>query len=205
MERGRLTKAQIKRLLKPVPADRIDTKQGKAYIPQHEARAELLRVLGPGNTDHTMLEPRLLYETKLDKGDPQYPAKGDGKPYWVVAYMVGCNLRCYDYEGRLVYDCTEYHAEENAPLPNRGEAHAMALTSAQSYAFRRAALNMGDALGLHLYDGGKATPLIKGTLALTNDPDAPLYEPPATSTENQATGTASTMRMQEAMHQRADG
>jgi hypothetical protein len=75
-----------------------------------------------------------------------------------------------------VYECTEYHVEENAPLPNRGEAHAMAVTSAQSYALRRAALNLGDNMGLHLYSGGSTAPLVANTLALV-DPESPLSSP----------------------------
>ena len=53
----------------------------------------------------------------------------------------------------------------------------MALTSCESYALRRAALDFGDSFGLHLYDGGSMVPLIKGTLLLA-DPDSPLYEAP---------------------------
>lgn len=188
--RGALTRAQISRLLTPVREDRIETKNRMAYVPQHEVRAELLRTFGPGNVEHTMHTPELIYETRIEKGEPQYPTKGDGKPYYVACYMVGCNLRVYGYDGGLVYDCTEYHVEENAPLPNRGEAHAMAVTSAQSYALRRAALGLGDAMGLHLYDGGSTSPLVRGTLALRDDPDAPLYAP--RTLQDVATGDTAT-------------
>lgn len=179
MTRGNLTKAQIAQLLKPIPAARIEKKQGMSYLPQHEARAQLIRIFGPGNVEHTMMEPELLYETRLVKGDVQYPAKGDKPEYWVVAYKAGCELRVFDYSGELVYTCTEWHVEENAPLPNRGEAHAMACTSAQSYALRRAAISLGDALGLHLYEKGQAEPFVRGTLLIRGDVDSPLYEPPA--------------------------
>lgn len=210
MARGQFTKAQIKRLLKPVPADRIEAKQGKAYLPQHEARAELVRTFGPGNAEHTMHEPKMLYETRLVKGDTQYPAKGDKPEYWVTGYMVGCTVRVYDYAGELAYECTEYHFEENAPLPNRGEAHAMAVTSAQSYALRRALISLGDSFGLHLYDGGSHMPLIKGSLILRDDADSPYYEAPApTGTVHQVSGVASVgsdsqERMQAAMNVRPE-
>lgn len=176
--RGRLTKAQIKRLLRPVPQGRLESKQGLTYVPQHEIRAELLRIFGPGNVEHTMTDPELIYETELNHGQPQYPTKpkSGNPPYYVACYKVGCNLRVYDYAGRLVYDTTEWHVEENAPLPNRGEAHAMAVTSAQSYALRRAAISLGDAMGLHLYERGSTAAFVKGSLITTNDPDSPLYE-----------------------------
>lgn len=189
MVRGRLTEAQIKRLLKPVPADRIEAKQGMSYLPQHEARAELIRVFGPGGADHHMHEPKMLYETRLVKGDSQYPDKGTKPEYWVTGYMAGCTVHVYDYAGELVYECTEYHFEENAPLPNRGEAHAMAVTSAQSYALRRALLSLGDAFGLHLYDKGSKAPLVKGSLILQGDKDSPMYVPPAVSQTPAAGGT----------------
>lgn len=177
MTRGSVTRAQVAQLLKPVPTARIEKKQGLSYLPQHEARAQLIRIFGPGNVEHTMHEPELLYETRLVKGDIQYPEKGVKPEYWIAAYKAGCNLRVFDYSGNLIYDCTEWHVEENAPLPNRGEAHAMACTSAQSYALRRAALSLGDALGLHLYEKGQAEPFVRGTLLVRGDQDSPLYTP----------------------------
>lgn len=188
-DRGKLTRGQVARLLTPVRGDRLEKKQGLTYVPQQEVRAELIRTFGPGRTDHTMHEPTLLYETRLEKDHIQFPKTGKAPEYWVVAYMVGCTLRAYDYDGFLVYECTEYHAEECAPLPNRGEAHAMALTSAQSYALRRAALNLGDNMGLHLYSGGSTAPLVMNTMALA-DPDSPLHaQRPSNATESAPSAT----------------
>lgn len=194
-ERGVLTRTQISRLLRPVRADRVEEKQGKAYVPQHEVRAELIRIFGPGNVDHTMHEPTLLYEYSRDGSgeDAQGKVKNPGKEYWITCYQVGCTLRVRDYQGRPVAEFTEYHTEENSPLPSRGEAHAMAVTSAQSYALRRAAISLGDALGLHLYNKGSTAPLVGGTLQLIGDPDAPYYVAPETPQEpagdvNPATG-----------------
>lgn len=174
-----LTVKQIERLLNPVRRDRIETKNRLSYVPAHEVKAELTRTFGPGNWDHAIHDVTALYETVLVEGDPQYPdkAKGSGKTYYVVCYSVACTLRVRDYWGNPVFETTEYHAEENAPLPNRGEAHAMALTSAQSYALRRAALDLGDAMGLHLYDKGSLGALIVGTLAIA-DPDSPNHQKP---------------------------
>jgi hypothetical protein len=53
----------------------------------------------------------------------------------------------------------------------------MAITSVESYALRRAAIGLGDRLGLGLYNDGKIEPLVKGTLQLT-DPESPLYQEP---------------------------
>jgi recombination DNA repair RAD52 pathway protein len=169
-----LTKAQIARLSKAIDPNHVEKKQGLSYMAQHEVRAELTRIFGYGNWDTQVESMDLLYETELAKGMPQYPAKGDGRPYYVVCYRACVRLNIRDYQGKHVASFVEYHAEENAPLPNRGEAHAMAITSVESYAMRRAAIGLGDRLGLGLYNEGKIVPLVKGTLQ-TIDSDSPQF------------------------------
>jgi len=165
-----LTTQQIMRLLTPRPGSVFESKQNNTYIPTHEVKAELTRIFGPGNWDHTIHDVTLLYETEITSGHPQFPRNASAdRVYWVACYRTACTLRIRDYDGNDVAATTEYHAEENAPLPNRGEAHAMALTSAQSYALRRAALDFGDSFGLHLYDKGSKFPLIKGSLVLSEN------------------------------------
>ena len=44
----------------------------------------------------------------------------------------------------------------------------MAITSVESYALRRAAIGLGDRLGLGLYNKGETTPLVRGTLQVTD-------------------------------------
>jgi len=170
-----LTAEQVKRLLTPVRGDRVKKVQGNTYVPAHEVKAELTRVFGPGNWDHTIHDVELLYEEKDEK---------DGKTRYRVCYSAACTLRVRDYQGNPIYETTEYHAEECAPQPSRGEAYANALTSAESYALRRAALDLGDAFGLHLYADGQLSPLVRGTL-MNTDPDSPLYAPPEPPTEAQ--------------------
>ena len=155
-----LTEKQIKRLITPVRQSRVKQKQGMTYVPAHEVRAELSRVFGPGNWDSSVHDVTLIYETSFEN-----PDKGN-KVYWTVCYRAAVTLRIRDYFGTEVAQFTEYHAEENAPQPNRGEAHALCLTSVESYALRRAAIGLGDAFGLHLYDDGNLAPLIRGTLML---------------------------------------
>ena len=180
MSRGKLTEQQMRRTLNPVRDDRIETKQGLTYVPQQEIRAELTRTFGVGNWDSQVHDVTLIYETS-------YPGTGtkSDKTYWTVCYRVGVTLNIRDYEGNPVATFTEYHAEENAPQPNRGEAHALALTSAGSYALRRAAIGIGDNMGLHLYNKGGLDPIVRGTLALT-DPDSPLYATVQTRKKEQA-------------------
>lgn len=160
------TRAQIDRMLTPVRPDRIESTRGQSYVPQYEVRAELSRVFGFGNWDSVIHGLELIYEDSYVK---------DAKTYWKVCYRAACTLTIRDYSGNQVCQFTEWHAEENAPQPSRGEAHAMAVTSVESYALRRAAINLGDTFGLHLYRDGQHSPLVRGSLQ-TTDKDSPLYD-----------------------------
>lgn len=162
-----ITAKQVERLLTPVIPSRIEKVRGQSYVPQFEVRAELSRVFGFGNWDSDIHDMTLIYEEPDEREG--------GKVYWKVCYRCACTLTIRDYEGNTICEHTEWHAEESAPQPSRGEAHALALTSVESYALRRAAINLGDTFGLHLYKDGQYGPLIKGTLQRT-DPDSPLYD-----------------------------
>jgi hypothetical protein len=173
------TTGQIKRLLTPVRPDRIEKVRGQSYVPQFEVRAELSRVFGFGNWDSRIHDMTLIYE------EPDVREKTNdagevisSQTYWKVCYRCACTLTIRDYNGMPVTEFTEWHAEESAPQPSRGEAHALAVTSVESYALRRAAINLGDTFGLHLYRDGQLGPLVKGTLQ-QSDPDSPMFDPEA--------------------------
>jgi len=187
-EGGRLTQAQILRLVTAIEPAHVENKRGMSYMAQFEVRAELTRIFGFGNWDSEVEVMECLYETRLVQGDEQFPAsaKDKTKTYWVAAYRAAVRLTIRDYWGREVCSFLEYHVEENAPLPNRGEAHAMAMTSVESYALRRAAIGLGDRLGLGLYDKGSTQPLVMRTLQL-DDPESPtFYNPSAQNQVQQA-------------------
>lgn len=162
------TRTQVDRLLAPVRPSRIEQTRGQSYVPQYEVRAELSRVFGFGNWDSHIHDLTLIYETE-EEGN-------DGKFRWKVCYRAACTLTIRGYDGQQICQFTEYHAEESAPQPSRGEAHALAVTSVESYALRRAAINLGDTFGLHLYKDGQVAALVKGSLVLT-DTESPLYVP----------------------------
>ena len=172
---GRLTDKQIERLLHGVGQARVAETRGMAYIPQHEVRAELTRVFGFGNWDTSVHDVTMLYEEQR-----QGTGNNKDKMYWFAGYRCAVTLRIRDYDGNPICEFTEFHAEENAPQPNRGEAHALALTACESYALRRAAIGLGDRFGLSLYNFGSTAPMVKGTLQLVERKPAdaePLPEP----------------------------
>lgn len=59
----------------------------------------------------------------------------------------------------------------SATLPQRGEAHDMAVKTAESDALKRAAINLGDQFGLSLYNNGAVAPVVVKTLVDAETPD----------------------------------
>ncbi|QIQ63633.1 DNA recombinase [Microbacterium phage Nike] len=145
--RGMLTFQQIEELVKGINTLYVQAKQGKSYLAQHQARAEMNRIFGYGNWDVIDDDPVVIYENFGPTGN-------DKKERWTVAYRMKVTVNIRDLWGMPVATFTGMHAEENAPQPQRGEAHALAITSVQSYALRRALINLGDRFGLGLYNGG---------------------------------------------------
>jgi hypothetical protein len=151
--RGMLTFEQIDELVKAINEAYVERKQNRAYLAQHQARAEMNRIFGYGNWDSDVAEMTLIYED-------QRPGSGQnsGKMYWFTCYRSKVIVNIRDLWGMPIATFGEYHAEENAPQPERGEAHALAVTSVESYALRRALIGLGDRFGLGLYNGGSTHP-----------------------------------------------
>lgn len=156
--RGMLTFAQIEELVKPINTFYVQSKQNKSYLAQHQARAEMNRIFGYGNWSSLVQSMTLMYEERIEPGHPSFPRTGKAPVYWISGYEAHVLIEVRDLWGMPVTSFSEYHAEENAPQPNRGEARALAMTSVESYALRRALIGLGDRLGLGLYNGGSTAP-----------------------------------------------
>lgn len=159
--RGMLVKEQVQELVKAINRAYVETKQKMTYLAQHQARAEMNRIFGYGNWDVDAGEPILVYEE-------QRPGTGNNanKTYWYAGYRIRVTVTIRDLWGMPLASYTGVHFEENAPQPNRGEAHALAMTSVDSYALRRALINLGDRFGLGLYNGGSTEPHGQYTIQL---------------------------------------
>lgn len=153
LNRGMLLFEQIDELVKAINPAYVEKKQSLTYLAQHQARAEMNRIFGYGNWSVDADDAQLLYEYET-------PGSGNnsGKMYWRVGYRIRVTVSIRDLWGMPVAEFTGVHAEQNAPQPDRGEAHALALTSVDSYALRRALINLGDRFGLGLYNGGSMAP-----------------------------------------------
>jgi recombination DNA repair RAD52 pathway protein len=184
-----LTRDQIKRLTRGIDPGHVEKVRGMSYISQHQARAELTRIFGYGNWDSQVESMDLLWEDTYEK---------DSKTYFRACYKASVRLNIRDYWGNPVCSFVEYHAEANSGLPDRGEAHAMAITSVESYALRRAAIGLGDRLGLGLYEKGDSKPLVVGTLQ-TTDSESPHHVAPPEPDKGPDDKPMALSRMQDAI------
>lgn len=157
---GYFTEEQIERLLAPINPARVETLPGKgslSYLAQHDIRAHLTRIFGFGRWSSRVLETHFVFEEQ------------DSNNRWKACYRATVELSIHAPDGTLIAVYQDSHASGNAPQPDRAEAHALALTTAVSTAFKRAATNLGDQFGLSLYEKGQRTAFVKGTLIRPSD------------------------------------
>jgi len=151
-----VTPEQYEVLLKPLAPSRVSHRsQGGmklSYLEAWDVKAHLIRVFGFGGWSADVLSADFVFEDKDEKGR------------WNVGYRVIMRLAIHG-------DDTEFDAASYteavvgfATLPSRGEAHDMAVKTAESDALKRAAINLGTQFGLSLYDNGSRNDVVKHTL-----------------------------------------
>jgi recombination DNA repair RAD52 pathway protein len=136
--------------MKPLNPSRVAKRQqagrNLSYLEAWDVKAHLIRIFGFGGWSWDVLAAEQAFESEKD-----------GK--WNVGYRV---------VGRLMIpnlDCTYTEAAVgSATLPQRGEAHDMAVKTAESDAIKRAAINLGTQFGLSLYNNGDLKDVVKATL-----------------------------------------
>ena len=146
-----LSKQQQEILIKGINANRIAKRQGGggkslSYLEAWDVKAHLIRIFGFGEWSWDVLSSELAYEQE-----------SSGK--WNVGYKVSGQLRIHATGATY----TEA-AVGSATLGQRGEAHDMAIKTAESDALKRAAINLGDQFGLSLYNNGAVAPVVVKTL-----------------------------------------
>lgn len=151
-----LSIAQYEQLLKPLNSTRVSKRsQGGAklsYLEAWDVKAHLTRIFGFGGWSSEVLEASMACE---DKGERNFD----------VSYRVVLRLTIHGIRqdgGDAVF--TEA-AVGSAHLPQRGEAHDMAIKTAESDALKRAAINLGTQFGLSLYDQGSTRDVVGRTLS----------------------------------------
>lgn len=163
-----LTPKQVETLLKPIAANRVLTlskgKQSLSYVAQHDVRAHLNRIFGFGRWSMDVKETTFIFEEQND-------AKR-----WLAGYRATVRITIYAADGTEIAHYEDSHASSNAPQPDRGEAHALALTIAVSTAMKRAASSLGDQFGLSLYNKGQRSAFVRSLVLSTDDFDAAMSE-----------------------------
>lgn len=160
-----LNDAQYEQLLKPLNPSRVAKRQqagrSLSYLEAWDVKAHLNRIFGFLNWSADVIESSLAFEEQNDKGQ------------WQVGYKVVLRLS-------FTYSYASYTeaAVGSASLPQRGEAHDMAIKTAESDALKRAAINLGTQFGLSLYDNGNLKDVIHMTLDRPQGDARPISEEP---------------------------
>ena len=151
-----LNDAQYEQLLKPLNerrvAHRAQAGRNFSYLEAWDVKAHLIRIFGFGGWSWEVLSADLMFEDSKD-----------GK--WNVGYKVLGRLRLES----LHCSYTEA-AVGSATLPQRGEAHDMAVKTGESDALKRAAINLGTQFGLSLYNNGSLQDVVGRTLDVEGTP-----------------------------------
>ena len=152
-----LTKEQHEQLLKPLNESRVARRQQSgrslSYLEAWDVKAHLIRVFGFLGWSADVIESVLVFEEKNEKGN------------WDVAYKVTLRLRIHSDNELSFGDATYTEAAVgSSSLPRRGDAHDMAIKTAESDALKRAAINLGTQFGLSLYNNGSLQDVVVRTL-----------------------------------------
>lgn len=143
---------QHAQLLKGVNPNRVG-KDGKGFshMEAYEIRAHLNRVVGFALWSADLTDLALIFA--LDS---------NGKH--TVCYRATMRLTVCAPDGTVLATYTEAATGEAKNQPHQGDAHDLAIKTAESQAFKRCAVNLGDNFGLSLYAKGSVAPLVRATL-----------------------------------------
>lgn len=145
-----LNNEQYQQLLKPLNASRVAQRKqagrNLSYLEAWDVKAHLIRIFGFGGWSWHVTSAELAFE---DQKDDKWNVG-----YKVIGKLFIASLGCEYCEA----------AVGSATLPQRGEAHDMAVKTAESDALKRAAINLGTQFGLSLYDNGSLKDVVGTTL-----------------------------------------
>lgn len=176
---NRLTQAQHETLMKPLNATRVAkrSQSGKqlSYLESWDVRAHLIRVFGFGNFDVVLVDQNLV-------GVREYEAKTGKTAMVEVSWFAKVMLTVRAEDGTTLCSYSDASVGSTAgPATMIGEHHDNAIKTAASDALKRCAMNLGTQFGLSLYDNGRTTDVVKGTLV---KPDGVVTAPTDQEKEN---------------------
>lgn len=146
-----ITPEQHEWLMRPLQAHRVAARkvQGRSlsYLEAWDVRAHLIRIFGFGGFSVVADEAECV---------AHLTEQGTSKRNHLVSWKVRVTL----VVPALNAEYTEY-AVGSANLPDLGEAHDMAIKTAESDALKRAAINLGTQFGLSLYNDGSRSDVVR--------------------------------------------
>jgi recombination DNA repair RAD52 pathway protein len=152
-----ISQKQYEQLLKPLNPKRVATRsqagRSLSYLEAWDVKAHLIRVFGFCGWSADVRSADVAFEEKNEKGN------------WDVGYKVVLCLRIHTEKDSFLGEATYTEAAVgSASLPRRGDAHDMAIKTAESDALKRAAINLGTQFGLSLYNDGSMHDVVIETL-----------------------------------------
>lgn len=157
---SRLTDNQLKVLFSELHQSRVGFNQkGFAHVQQWDVRRFLIRVFGFGGYDTELVSIECVREIEHPPSNPS------GKSRWTVVYRVHQRLTIKDIAGNPIASYDGVATGDAQNQPGLGDAHDGAVKEADSQSLKRAAVNLGDAFGLSLYNGGKTDAVVKWSAA----------------------------------------
>ncbi|WP_330349239.1 Rad52/Rad22 family DNA repair protein [Streptomyces sp. NBC_00582] len=155
---SRLTDQQLKVLYSELHKSRVGKNpKGFNHVQQWDVRRFLIRVFGFGGYDTELKSIECVREIERPAGKDDY---GNPKFRYTVVYRVHQRLTVKDIAGRPIASFEGVATGDSRNQPSLGDAHDGAVKEADSQSLKRAAINLGDAFGLSLYNGGKTEPVV---------------------------------------------
>jgi hypothetical protein len=152
-----LTREQVDALLQPIAGARVskqkdrNTGREQSHVQAYDIRRRLTNIFGFGGWSGEVLSMDLIGEYDTEVGKEQK------RPGVTVGYR--CTYRLTIHATGAVY--TESATGDGTMgIASRWDAHDFAMKTAESQAFKRCAINLGDQFGLSLYNGGSIAPLV---------------------------------------------
>lgn len=149
-----LTPEQIAQLLRAINPLRVGKDgKGHAHVQAYECRAHLNRILGFARWSEELTDLSPIFES-------------ENANRWTVAYRATIKVTINAPSGKVLAVYAEASTGEAINQPSRGDAHDLALKTAQSQAFKRCLVNLGDQFGNSLYARGSTKALTGRTLLM---------------------------------------
>ena len=136
----------VAELMRPIDSDRV-MRDGKGFshLAAWDVRRTMNRIFGFGGWSADVTQMELISEREV--------TQRNGKTGWNVIYRAQCRVQIFSEQSLDPTTYTEWAAGD-ATNPTLADAHDQAIKTAESQAFKRCVVNLGDQFGLSLYDKG---------------------------------------------------